>query len=444
MSINKCKESCIKYMKNDNYINSFNIKVKKKDLKKIPSISSILIILSAFCAPFGAGTQKIFNFDVSKVFVILIVLLIFYWLLFIRYKFRLFPRHYNYFMFFIILHTFITWIVFFPVELEFEYTGKYLIQEGFFRIGESNGIKISRFFLFVLYGYALASLLKNKKQFISLVLAYSIGLIAIMRLGGYTFESEIMRYSGGSLDANAFGLSISIAIFLNIIVLNMKKLKIWIKLLNIIFIIYGIYGLIICYSRSALFGFFAGLFVFLIYLPNITKKIKFVLVVMIIFLLFIFIYPNLLKTTSYRMSYTNIIEKHGSYRFDIWSYYLKNFNDYSLLGVGMYRYVEISRDFPIKRAASTHNNYLRVLVEFGIVGFLLFVIGLREIWKKIFYFKMKFKKNNISNIILGLFTLWLINGFFLDTLTMRSSWILFGVILSYKTWGLEKIKKSIE
>lgn len=431
-------------MKNKTDMKYFNTKIDNKDLKKIPSVSSILIILSAFFAPFGEGAQKIFNFDVSKVFVILIVLLVFYWILFVRYKFRAFPKYFNYFIFFIILHTLITWILFYPGELFFKYTGRLSLQEDFYRIYEANGIKILRFFLFASYGLALASLVKNKKQFISLVLAYSIGSIVMMRLGGYTFESEIARYSGGVLDSNSFGLSMLILIFLNIIVLNMEKKKIWIKALSIISIIYGIYGLIISYSRGALVGLLFGLFIFFLYSAGITRKIKFILLVMIIFLLLFFIYPNLLAITEYRMSYTNIMEKHASYRFDIWVNYLKKFNNYFILGTGMERYTEISKYFTIKAYATPHNIYLRVLVEYGIVGFLLFIIALRKILKQIVWFTKKYNKNNVNGLILGVLVAWLINGLFFGNLYERSTWILLGIVLSYKTWGFEKIKNQYD
>ena len=52
-----------------------------QDMSKTPafSVSSILIILSSFFAPWGAGLQKIVNFDLSKIFVGIAILTIVYW-----------------------------------------------------------------------------------------------------------------------------------------------------------------------------------------------------------------------------------------------------------------------------------------------------------------------------------------------------------------------------
>jgi len=388
------------------------------------TIRFILIILSAFFATWGSGLQKIANFDLSKIFVGLASLLIFYWWLFVRYKFRVFPRYFNYFILFVFIHTLITYGLIFPEELKFGYMSKIALQNGFIRLQESNGMIIIRFFLFALFGYALASLLKTEKELIGLSLAYGAGLAAVMMIGGYLSG---IRLCGGVLDPNAFGLSTVIAIFLNMIVLNKQDLKVWIKIISVIFIIFAIIGILWSGSRGAILGAFIGLLVLLIYLSTIKRRIQIIIgLLMISIIVFLFLPRINRETIKSRVSFEGIQKFQGEERLSLWRDYLGEVHRYAIIGVGMNRSLEVTKNFRIPKQLDPHNNYLETWVEFGIMGFILFILGLYKMW-----YNIHFKKMPMDASILGLFTAWLTISFFMSNFTTRDTWIVLGIAAAY-------------
>ena len=408
------------------------------------AVPSVLIPLCAFFAPWGSGLQQVVNLDLSKIFVGLAILLILYWFLFVYHKMRSFPHYFNYFILFVTLHTFITYVLIFPRELKFGYTDEIILQNDFIRLQEAKGMIIARFFLFVLFGYALGYFLRNRKRLMSLSLAYGIGLTSVMILGGYRsfdmYEGVLeMRLSGGFLDPNAFGLSAVTAVFLNIIVIIELGVKKWNKLFSIIFIGVGMLGIFFSGSRTALFGLFVGLLVLLIYSPHTKKKIQiFAGLLMIASAIFLFIPHGVRQTIESRTNLEKILESRATGRLDIWGDYLYKVPDYALKGVGMGRSMEVIRDSWTAKWGVPHNNYLLVWIEFGTLGLIFFIAGLWKMWKRVSCHKIQSKKTIKDATILGLFAAWLSISFFLDNFGLRETWIVLGVVVAYGRWNFKK------
>jgi len=411
-------------------------------------ISSILILLCAFFTPWGAGLQQVVSFDLSKIFVYFMVLLILYYLLyisFISYEGLSFPSYFNYYILFVILHTFISYVFIFPEELKFGYTGMVNMQHGFIRLQEAVGIGIARFFLFILFAYSLASLLKNEKQFILLCLAYGAGLAIIIVLGGYVAVagSKGGRLSGGVLDPNAFGMSAAIAVFLNMFVWTTQNTKVLYKFLSIIFVGFGVIGIFSSGSRGAILGVVIGLLIILMYTPiSIKEKGKLAPIVLVGGVTILFFIPRYARQSlSYRLDIQRIQQTRGSNRLDIWTDYLGVFHRYALTGVGLKRSREVIKDTWTSEWGVPHNNYLEVLVEYGLVGLILFIMGLMSLWKRVSY-KLKLERKKISNaVILGLFSAWLTISFFLSNLAIRDTWLMLGTIAAYGSLGNKRLVK---
>jgi len=401
-------------------------------------IPSILLVLIAFFAPWGSGLQKVTNFDLSKIFVGLIVLLIFYWALFVRHKFRTFPPYFNYFMLFAILHILVTYVVFFPKELRFGYIDIIQLQEGFIRLQETSGMMVARFFLFALMGYAFASLLRTKKQFIILSLAYGTGFSLIMVIGaciggGYvTIEKDfLVRFAGSFLNPNSLGTSALMAVFLNIFVLTSQNVKILKRLFSIVFVGIGILGVLISGARSNMLGLFIGLLVMIMHIPKIQRKIQFIVgLLIIVSIVFLFVPQNFKETLKYRTSIQTILETRGAKRFDLWHTYIEAMPKYILIGNGYGRKRKVIQTFSGK-IYTTHNSYLAVLVEFGLIGFLLFIMCLWQLWKKISYSSKQTKRAFSDCVVLGLFFAWLVMFIFRDYGGSRDLWIFLGIIAAY-------------
>jgi len=408
--------------------------------KRTPRTPSILIIMIAFFTSWGAGLQGLTNFDLSKIFVGLIVLLIFYWTFFVHHKFRTFPPYFNYFMIFATLHIFVTYAIFFPKELRFGYTDIIQLQGGFIRLQEASGMMITRFFLFALMGYALASLLRTKKQFIALSLAYGTGFSLIMVIiisayigGGYvTIEKGfLIRFAGGFLNPNSLGTSALMTVFLNIFVLTSQNVKTLNRLFSMVFVGIGTLGVLISGARSNMVGLFIGLLVMIMHMPNIQRKIQFIVgFLIIISIVFLFVPQNVKETLKYRTSIQTIQESRGSKRFDIWHAYIEAIPKYILIGNGFGRSREVIQNFS-STISTTHNRYLATLVEYGIIGFLLFIGAFWQLWKKISYSSKQIKRSISNCAILGLFFAWLAMFMFGDYSGSRDLWVFLGIIAAY-------------
>lgn len=415
------------------------------------TIPSALIFLCAFFAPWGAGLQQVANFDLSKIFVGFMLLLVLYWLLFIsfiNYEAPAFPRYFNYYILLVALHTFIGYMFIFPEGLSFGYTGVHYLQGGFIRVQEANGIYVARFFLFALLGYALASLLKNEKQLTGLCLIYGAGLAAVMTLNGYVYMCEGNlggRLAGGFLNPNAFGTSAAMTIFLNMTVLAMQGVKIRNKILGIIFIGIGVIGVLLSGSRGAMLGVVIGLLVVLKYAPSIKEKGKLVSMILVAGIMGLYFLPQYARQNmEVRVNVQNMYEGRGANRLDIWTDYLSKFSDYALTGVGLGRSREAIKDVWTVEWGVPHNDYLEVFVEFGIIGLLLFIIGLQMMWKRISsWHKIQSEsKALLSAAILGLFSAWLVISFFQSNFLFRDTWIVLGVIAAHGSTRQGKVLRE--
>jgi len=403
---------------------------------------SILLVLTAFFATWGAGLQQISSFDLSKIFPSLAVLLIFYWALFVRHKIRSFPPIFNYFMLFFILHTIVTYAILLPSEFTFGITQEFQLQGGFVNFHQGNGMAIARFLLFALYAYAIASLLRTEKMLIAFALAYGAGLTIVMMLGGYrVISGEIsdLRLSAGFLNPNLFGTSALMCIFLNLFVLIKRGLIKSTKIFAIGFIIIGILGILLSGSRSCLLGLIVGLFILLIYVPKIKIKIKLIAgFVIIISLLLCFVPQYVRDNLEVRMNILEKIESDGigsaNVRFAIWRDYAKELPKYFFTGIGFHRSKEATKkSFNTRINYYLHNRYLHTLVEFGFIGFLLFLGGLRQLWKRISCYSWQIKISITDSVILGFFSAWLVMMMFRSYSGSRDLWIFLGIIAGYGT-----------
>ncbi len=413
------------------------------------TISSILMVLSAFFATWGAGLQQVSSLDLSKIFPGLAVLLIFHWALFVRNKIRAFPPIFNYFMLFFILHTIVTYAFLLPSEFTFGVTQEFQLQGGFVNFHQGNGMAVARFLLFALYAYAIASLLRTEKMLIAFALAYGTGFVTVMLLGGYRVVSgsvSALRLSAGFLNPNSFGASALMCIFLSLFILVRRHSGKLIKIFAVIFLGTGMFGLLSSASRNSILGLVVGLFVLLLYIPNVKMKIKIATsIVFIITLIGFFLPQHVWQILDVRASFIEKIGEEGignaNVRFGIWEDYIREMPGYILTGVGFHRTTEATKlSYTTRSNWIPHNRYLHTIVEFGFLGFLLFTAGLWQLWKRIFhYHRWQMKITFNDSVILGFFSAWLIMLLFGSYSGSRDFWIFLGIIAAY---GSRKVKSK--
>lgn len=244
--------------------------------KKKIYLSSVLLILCAFFASWGAGLQNIASFDVSKIFVGFCILLILYWLVFAKHKFRAFPRSYNYFILYIILHTLIAYTIFVPEELGFGYLGESAARaEGFVVKQESYSIQIIRMFLFIFFAYAVASFVRTQKRLVAIAIAYGVGVllsvtgVAISVLFGrelltFMFKSDYAEYHVAFIHITIAGAVLFLFTFMNVGLQATRNFKLPLLIYSLAALTCGVFSLWLIPSHGMIGAAFALFFCYMV------------------------------------------------------------------------------------------------------------------------------------------------------------------------------------
>ncbi|MFA6582916.1 MAG: O-antigen ligase family protein [Elusimicrobiaceae bacterium] len=397
---------------------------------------TVLLPLIAFFSCWGSGTQNLTNHDLSKIFVGLIIVLILHWLFFTKNRLQ-FPRWVTLFVAFSFIHTAVTYGILFPEELGFGYTGIVHLNENFSSMQESLLFVISRFFLFILFGYAIAREINNKQQISTFAIFYGLGLLFIHLTGGYETQDKEnieIRQAGGFLNANAFGLSGLTAIFLGLVGFTITKSQ-FAKTLSVVTIATGIMALIASASRGNIIGALAGILI-LIFFSRLKQMMKFALFsIAVLTTILLFAPGKYTQTVMTRFEHDKLTEGGGSGRTGIWKDYLDNLSKYFVIGVGQGRSITVIEDNWTEKYAVTHNTYLQILVEYGLPGLCLLIAALTALFKML----KKIEEPQLRIHALAALTAWTVSVTFGNRLTARDTWILLGILVATAKISAKKL-----
>ena len=412
------------------------------DIKKRLLAPFVLLLLCTFFITWGAGMQQSARFDLSKLFVAFTASLIAWWIIFVPNKPETFPRYFNYFILFVIAHTFITYLFFFPNELTFASVQEQLLEGGFVYLMESKGTKIARILFFMLFAYCVASFLKSKQQLTILALSYGASVLLSVAIGGYVFESQLgseVRFGGGFLNPNYLGSSAFVAFFLNLIALTRRKLATWAKTGCIGFLLVANLAVFLSASRAVLAALFVSELIFVIFLPSLKRKLQYVVLILAITTSAFALTPSPFRKTLALRSYASrVINDRGSERLDVWRDYLKKSSVYLPAGVGLMRTTEVTRgSFTTPQPRGTHNHYFGVLVQLGPAGFLLFFSAMFQLWRQTFPSIGLLRKSPSSCALLGLVVGWAVMLMFRDFWQARDFWFSLGIWSACRSFTLD-------
>jgi len=396
------------------------------------NIADYLLFFIAFFASWGTGLQTVSTFDLSKLFIIFSIFLIVYWCFFVKNKF-IFPKYFNIFFIFAFVHTLIAYTLLFNNEFTFKYLETIVLENGFVTIEEAVGLKIVRFFLFMLLGNALASLIKETRQLRRFTFGYTLGVLSVILLGGYSsYTGSGYRLSGGFLNPNAFGLAGLTVTFFSLINYFYENQKQILKTTFLSFSLLGICIILMSGSRGTMLSLIIGLIVFFANTKTF-RTVRIILVIILFSVLSLMLFEERISATlAQRISLLG--EDRGAGRMDIWKDYLSEFPKYIFTGAGLHRSIEVIKNSYSVILKTTHNNYLRVLVEFGLLGLLFFIMGIKQIYKR-----LSRSKSYFSSGIKSLLIAWCVSSLFMDSLDSRTTWIILGITVAYS----EILKKEI-
>lgn len=256
-------------------------------------------------------------------------------------------------------------------------------------------------------------------------------MIVIYLRGDYTVS--VNRYElVEDVNNNSVAISISqTAILLLGTIFVIKDLNKFLKYLAIAFVAAGAFIVFILGSRSGFGGVAAaiavGMFMYIRISPSKTRSIAIILTVIVVIILIVPIILSFFPELMDRFTFSNIEETGGSGRFDIWGTVFKEvILKYPIFGVGFGGHN--IRDILFANEVyhgGTHNMYLDIFAQLGLVGGLYFFVGLFYLMIKDYVWA---RRNRAFVIPLLLLVGLLINGFGENIHASRPFW--FAVMLS--------------
>ena len=222
--------------------------------------------------------------------------------------------------------------------------------------------------LFYLLCYRFVDTEKKAKKFTqvflySSIIPISVGFIQFL-YGSNIFLNIFNRISGTFVNPVQFGHFLSlISIFAIVFWLNNKKKN------SIYFFFAGlaILCLLLTYTRGAWLGFFAGIGSLVILTKSIGRKLFLILIISSVSLLVLLFLPNINELLISSINFTNTEISSVATRLLIWHKGFGLFLENPLFGIGLKQSFYILNVEP-------HNDYLRVLIELGIIGLIQFLL----------------------------------------------------------------------
>lgn len=274
---------------------------------------------------------------------------------------------------------------------------------------------------------------------ISAVLSAVLGVIGFLRI----FPGEIfLKYDRAVAlfkDPNVFGpFLVPIALYSIHKIENVKniyKKLFWIIIFHVI-----VGGILLSFSRAAWLNLFISLFIyFMVRLFILTKKDIYIRkkILTVIFMLTV-LTSIMLSCLFYIQSFENIFNS----RLGFQSYDKDRFSTQMLaLNIFLKNVFGISPGHSeIVLQHATHNTFLRVLVENGIIGFIGYILLLLFTIKK--GVNLLFTEHHFSQIYLIIISSLvgiIINSFFIDTLHWRHFWVLLAI-----PWIQKSVRNNVE
>lgn len=175
------------------------------------------------------------------------------------------------------------------------------------------------------------------------------------------------------LGSNHFGAFIAhyCSVFLGLVFFDNNK---WRKRLYLATILFGLHPLFFSYSRGAYAAAFCTLAFF-----GIIKKRKLLILVVALFLAWQTILPSsVIERIQMTRNETGELDRSAAMRLELWDHAMSLFENNPVFGVG---FGGFGLSLPESRMKDTHNFYLKMMSEQGIIGLaLLLLVLIKSAW----------------------------------------------------------------
>ena len=201
-----------------------------------------------------------------------------------------------------------------------------------------------------------------------------VGVILTVQMVTYTLSSGTIQESGSLINSNYLSLTTMIILTLNLSILFENYISNRFKILLSLIVIFSSFLLISYASRTAFLVLVAYILLITAMLLKENRKALIgmicitVVATILIFSLGIYEY---LESTFFEENFET-----GNGRTLLWAQYLHEFKTENIVLKIFGRGFHIFRTQYLSFKIFAHNSYLSILIDFGLVGFLLFVMGI--------------------------------------------------------------------
>lgn len=346
------------------------------------NLCQLLLAIVAFSASWGEGMQHVLPNPTYIFIVSVFLLLLINWRYFFSKNcdFYKVPKFYKYFLVFVLFHT-IIYCLLNPEVLAIGREEQQSLNEDFVIKESSSGEVIFRYLYFAFFSFLLSFLLRKNNNLLIFSIFYNIGFSLTILSGGYSAEySGLFRLSGGMADPNAMAMDAILAFFLSLFAF--KKGNIITKIILTICGIISLFALFMSFSRGAILSMIICLLIISLHHIRLYKIATWgVMLFLGVIILFHSLPSDMKDIVAIRFSIEETSGSGGAGRTEIWNEYLKYWPTYFVMGTGMANCQSVLTNNKSSEKRVTHNQYLLVLVEYGIIGLMLYLMFFMYSWK---------------------------------------------------------------
>ncbi len=296
-------------------------------------------------------------------------------------------------------------------------------------IAFADWMRLITVFAFYIICYRYVNTEKKARKFINALLFSSlipviVGFIQFLSGTGEQFLF-FTRIRGTFVNPVGFGHYLTFISIISIIFWINSKRKIS---------IYGVWAcisifcLIMTYSRGAWLGFLLAMLVMLLFTKNFSKKIGLFIILVCIIIITTFALPNIKELLILSFDIQNQEVSSVASRLFIWNNILNIFSENPIFGIGLKQTYTLLKVEP-------HNDYLRILLELGVLGFILYFRIIHLMYKNSIRIIKSTGISDYFNMVALVFIC-----VYTSYLVMSISDNLFtSLVLQYPVWGLAAI-----
>ncbi len=282
---------------------------------------------------------------------------------------------------------------------------------------------INFWFLFIVAYHYFSKYPKNKKLYLKTILiAYLVpvlyGLWQALTQSNFIGFEDYNRLNSTYFHPNAFAFNLFF-LFIILFILIFKSKKFVFKKYLKIYLLIAFVLILLTLTRSV----WIGLAVFVLSLLFIYGR-KYLLKIAIVFLILIFAFLILNNYTSLkyydwdnisiirRMHTSTYLLSSWEWRVKMWQEMVEYIPQSPIIGYGIntYRYLREKQVYNPIESTYAHNDYLKILIELGVIGLILYLNLIFQTLKKLW---QKYKNNQQAKYLisfLGILILFLIGG----------------------------------